>query len=315
VTVPRFPAGLLLGFLLFGAAGCVAPGTERLVAQPGHLPLRSEAESVPFFPQDRYYCGPASLAMALAWGGLNVSADDLASQVYTPGRRGSFAADIVAAARRNGRIAIEIRTLDDLLTELAAGHPVIVFQNLSLPWIPQWHFAVAIGYDLPAREIVLRSGTERRLAISLDAFERTWERTGRWALLVLPPEKAPARADSDAWLRAAAGLEQASRIGEALVAYRAMREVQPENHLAGLGQANALLALGDFRGAEAAYREVLSADSTLAAAWNNLAYALHRQGRRTDAIVAAERAVFLGGREAAAYADTLREVSAEIGVQ
>jgi hypothetical protein len=300
----------LLGFLLACAlSGCVAPGTERLVAAPGRLPARSEAESVPFFPQDRYYCGPASLATALAWSGLSVSADEIATQVYTPGRRGTFAPDILAAARRNGRVAIEIRTLDGLLTELAAGHPVIVFQNLALQWIPRWHFAVAIGFDLTSREIILRSGTERRFVMSLDAFERTWGRAGNWALLVLPPEQAPASEHVDAWLNAATGLEQASRNQEALTAYRTIRAAQPENRLAILGEANTLYALGDFPASERAYRDVLAQDSTLAAAWNNLAYALYRQGRRADAVAAAQRAVSLGGAQLPAYADTLHELT------
>ena len=138
--------------------------------------------------------------MALAWSGLPVMPDDLVAEVYTPGREGTFAPDIVSAARRNGRVAIETNELDDLLRELAAGHPAIVFQNLRLSVFPQWHFAVAIGYDLNARQIILRSGTNRRLLMPLDAFENTWRRADYWALVVLPPDAAPAAADTASWL-------------------------------------------------------------------------------------------------------------------
>jgi tetratricopeptide (TPR) repeat protein len=272
------------------------------------LPARSEAVSVPFFPQERFYCGPASLAMTLAWSGLSVTADEIAPQVYSPGRQGTFAADMLAAARRNGRTAVEIHELDRLLAELAAGHPVIVFQNLGLSWFPRWHFAVAIGYDLPARDIILRSGTDRRLVMSLDTFERTWERTGRWALVVLPPDKAPQSVDVLAWLQAASGLERAGRSADALTAYRAIRAAYPANRTALLGEANARYTLGDFAGAEEAYRSVLAAEPMMAEAWNNLAYALHRQGRTADAVSAARRAVALGGGDAR-YADSLRELS------
>ena len=305
----RFFRALFFGALLAGGvSACVAPGAERLVAAPGGLPARSETDAVPFFPQERFYCGPASLAMALAWSGLDVSADEIAPQVYTEGRQGSFAADMLTAARRNGRTAIEIRELDGLLAELAAGHPVIVFQNLGLSWVPRWHFAVAIGYDLPARDIILRSGTERRLVMSLDTFEHTWERSGRWALVVLPPDKAPASADAIPWLQAASGLERAGRPAEARAAYRAIRAAYPSNPAALLGEANALYALNDFAGAEEAYRAVLAADPMMADAWNNLAYALHRQGRTADAISSARRAVALGGGDAR-YAESLRELS------
>jgi len=74
-----------------------------------------------------------------------------------------------------------------LFTEIAAGHPVIVLQNLAFDWYPVWHYAVAVGYDLDAQEITLRSGRERRLQLPLGTFEDTWRRGGHWAMLALPP--------------------------------------------------------------------------------------------------------------------------------
>lgn len=41
---------------------------------------------------------------------------------------------------------------------LAAGHPVVVLQNLRLGRAARWHHAVAVGYDLRRHEVVLRSG-------------------------------------------------------------------------------------------------------------------------------------------------------------
>jgi hypothetical protein len=303
--------GRILSVLLLAglAAGCAGAGTERLLAAPGSLPSRSEAAGVPFFAQDRYYCGPAALAMALTWSGLSVTQYDLVPQVYTPGREGTFAADIVAAARRNGRVAIPIDTLEALLAEIAAGHPVIVFENLSLSVLPRWHFAVAIGYDLPRRTLILHSGTQARHEMALDAFERTWQRAGNWALVVLPPGSAPASRDPLPWLQAAAALERVERPADALTAYRTIRSAHPANAAARMGEANSLYALKDFRAAEESYRDVLAADATMAEAWNNLAYALMRQGKRTDAIAAAQRAVSLGGEDRR-YADSLRELSA-----
>jgi predicted Zn-dependent protease len=247
--------------------------------------------------------------MALGWSGLSLSPDEVADQVYTPGREGTFAPDIVAAARRNGRLAVEVRELDDLLAELAAGHPAIVFQNLRLSVFPQWHFAVAIGYDLNGRQIILRSGTTRRLVMPLDVFENTWRRADYWALVVLPPDAAPATANPAPWLDAAAGLERTNRPQEAQLAYETFLSRWPENRAAQMGRANALFALNRFEGAEQAYREVVTADPIVAEAWNNLAYALHRQGKREEAMRAAERAVMIGGPRAADYADTLKDVS------
>jgi tetratricopeptide (TPR) repeat protein len=300
---------VLSGSVLFGPLGCVGTQTEQIISSRGALPASAEVERVPFYPQEQYYCGPASLAMALAWSGVWLNPDEVAAQVYTPGRQGTFAPDIVAAARRNGRLAVEVRDLDDLLAELAAGHPAIVFQNMRLSVFPQWHFAVAIGYDLNQRQLILRSGTTRRLVMPLDAFENTWRRADYWALVVLPPDAAPATANPAPWLDAAAGLERANRPQEAQLAYDAFLARWPANRAALMGRANALFALNRFEGAEQAYRDVVARDPTMAEAWNNLAYALDRQGKRDEAVRAAMRAVMIGGAGAADYADTLRDVS------
>ncbi len=299
----------LSGSVLFGPLGCVGTQTGQIISSRGALPASAEIERVPFYPQEQYYCGPASLAMTLGWSGISLTPDEAAAQVYTPGRQGTFAPDIVAAARRNGRLAIEVRELDDLLAELAAGHPAIVFQNLRLSVFPQWHFAVAIGYDLNERQLILRSGTTRRLVMPLDAFENTWRRADYWALVVLPPDAAPATPNPAPWLAAAAGLERSNRPQEAQLAYEAFLARWPQDRAAQMGRANALFTLNRFEGAEQAYKDVVAGDPMMAEAWNNLAYALYRQGKRDEAMRAAERAVMIGGARAADYADTLRDVS------
>ncbi len=299
-------AGLLALLVL---AACTAPRTTALLEAPGGLPPRIELASVPFFPQEDYYCGPAALAMSLAWSGLDETPDSIAPQVYTPGRRGTLASDMITAARRKGRLAVKIHGLDNLLAEIASGRPVVVFQNLALAWRPQWHFAVAIGYDLAKREIILRSGVAERRVIALDAFERTWARAGGWALVTLPPNELPKTANPPAVLLAAAGLEQAGRNYAAVAAYRTIAARWPGETAAWLGQGNAHFALGRFPAAERAYREALSRNENMAQAWNNLAYALHRQGRRKDAVKAARKARHHATGDKAGYRDTLEEVS------
>ena len=84
------------------------------------------------------------------------------------------------------------RRLAALLRAVAAGHPVVVRQTLSLAIAPRWHYAVVVGYDLAARELVLRSGTTERELLSLSTFEHTWERSGHWAFVALAPGELPA---------------------------------------------------------------------------------------------------------------------------
>jgi predicted TPR repeat methyltransferase len=299
-------AGALL--LLWALAGCATPESQRLLEDAGGLPPRAEVTGVPFFPQEEAYCGPAALATVLSWSGLPVTQDEIAAQVYTPGREGTLRTDITAAARRHGRLAVPVTRLADLAAELAEGHPVLMFQNLGLGWFPVWHYAVAVGYDLQAGDIVLRSGLEPRRVTSLPTFERTWARGDHWALVVLPPDQLPAAADELAVLRAASGLEQAGRPQAAATAYAAIAERWPDSLAGWIGLGNTAYTSQDLAAAEAAFRNATERHPEAAAAWNNLAHVLGEQGRRAEAIAAAEQAVRLGGPDAATYRATLREV-------
>jgi hypothetical protein len=295
--------------ILWALAGCATPQTDRLLETATALPPRVEVSGVPFFPQEKYWCGPAALAMVLGWSGLPVTQEEIAAQVYTPGREGTLQSDMVAGARRNGRLAVPVTRLADLTAELAAGHPVVVLQNLGLEWFPVWHYAVAIGYDLGAGDLVLHSGLDARRVMPLATFERTWARADHWALLALPPQELPVSAAEVAVLRAATGLEQAGRTQEAALAYATIAKRWPDSLEAWVGLGNAAYAAGDLEQAENAFRTATERHPDAGAAWNNLAHVLGEQGRRAEAIVAAERAVSLGGPSATTYRATLREVS------
>lgn len=289
-----------------GLAACATPRPD-----PGdHLPLRAEVAEVPFHPQQDNYCGPAALAMALGWSGLEVAPAETAGLVFTPERGGAFQHDILAGARRYGRLALEIESVDDLLAEVAAGHPVVVLQNLGLGWYPVWHYAVVIGYDLPERRIVLHSGSERRRDVALSTFERTWARAGSWGLVVLPPGVLPAAGDEAALLRAAAGLERAGREAEAAAAYEVILGRWPISLGALIGLGNARYATGDMAGAESVLRRAAILHPEAAPAWNNLAHVLAVRGAKDSALTAARRAVALGGPHRATSQATLHEIVA-----
>ena len=99
---------------------------------------------------------------------------------------------MIGAARRHGRVAYPIHRLEDILKEVAAGHPVIVLQRLRSIVRASWHYAVVIGYDLDQREMILHSGVEAREVLSIDEFSNTWQTWGHWGLLTLAPQKFPA---------------------------------------------------------------------------------------------------------------------------
>jgi predicted Zn-dependent protease len=287
-------------------AGCAAPQVSSLIEQrPAGLPEAAEIAATPFFPQEDYQCGPASLAAVLVHAGRDATPESLLAQVYLPARKGSLQAEMLAATRRHRLVAYPLAPrMEDLLRELAAGTPVLVLQNLALDWWPQWHYAVAIGYDLGRREVVLRSGVTRRLTMPLDTFEHTWARSGHWAMAALPPDRLPATASESSYLTAVAALERlapaAARRG-----YETALARWPGSVAARLGLGNASYALGDLPAAAAAYLRATLDHPEAADAWNNLAQALHESGSRAQALAAARRAVALGGPRLPAYRETL----------
>lgn len=299
--------------LLLGLAACATPQLDAIEHDRGGLPARADVAGVPFYPQQAFYCGPASLAMALTWSGVPIGQAALAPAVFTPGKTGSLRTDMVAAARRHGRLAVPVTDLRGLLAELAAGRPVIVFQNLAFDWYPQWHFAVAVAYDLDAADgrgqLVLHSGTMERHLVALNTFERTWRRGGYWGLLVLPPGEMPVDADSATLIEAAIGLERAGQYRAAADAYAAIRQRWPSSAEAALGHGNALYSLGDFAPAAAAFRSATVRKPDDPIPWNNLAMALDKLDRREDALTAIHRAIQLAGANAEPYRRTLREIT------
>jgi tetratricopeptide (TPR) repeat protein len=287
------------GILLLGLAGCATPQLQALLDGHGStaaLPQRIELEAVPFYAQDDYQCGPAALAMVLEAGGKAIPPEALRPQVYLPDRQGSLQVEMLAAARRNGFVAVELSPrLSDLLAEIAAGNPAVVLQNLALDWVPVWHYAVVVGYDLKDQQIVLRSGTERRLEMPLSTFERTWQRGGYWAMLALPPGRFPASVRAADYLSAVTRLEKAGPPEPAHAAYQAALARWPDHFTALMGAGNTAYRAGDFEGAEQAFRRATVVYPQSAAAHNNLAQTLADLDRYDEALAEARLAVGLGG--------------------
>lgn len=311
------PAPAAAGVFVCAAllAGCTTPPmTAALTTQsPPAVARQALLERVPFFPQDEHQCGPAALAMALAADGAQVSAETLVAQVYLPARDGSLQVEMLAAARRHGRLAVELpRRLDAVLLEVAAGRPVIVLQNLSLPVMPRWHYAVVIGFDLDRQQILLHSGTTARLALPMAVFERTWARSEHWAMVATAPSALPASPDAASLLAAAAALERID-LAAAGSAYAALTLRHPDLYGSWFGLGNTSHASGDLAGAQWAFVRATQIDPQAADAWNNLAVTELALGRVGEANVSARRAVALGGPRAARYRETLESIERRPG--
>lgn len=301
-------AVLLGGLLCLGGCAGHAPPPSAAAA-PG-VPPSAQVAGVPFYAQEENYCGPASLAMMLSWSGETADQDAVAREVYTPGRQGTLPQDVIAAARRHGRLAVPVRSLPALQAEIAAGHPVLVFQNLGFSWYAVWHFAVVTGYA--PGQITLHSGTDPDHVMSLARFERSWLAADHWGLVVLPPDTLPASAGEPAVIEAGIGLERAGRPRAAAAAYAAAERRWPDSFGAAIGRGNAAYAAGDLAAAEAAFRRATVLRPGAAPAWNNLATVLAARGQLDAARYTARRAVETGAG-AAPYRATFADVEAAAG--
>lgn len=307
------PRACLAGLTLLTAlllSGCATQTRALLAAPQAGLAPRLELTATPFYAQERYQCGPAALAMSLNAAGIAVQPDALVPQVYLPQREGSLQVEMLAAARRNGALGVTIAPrMDALLAELAAGHPVLVLQNLSLPIYPRWHYAVVIGYDLAQGDIVLRSGTDERMVMAMSTFEHTWARSHYWGMLALAPGQLPETSDKATVLDALVAWERSGKPADVRKSYAAAAQRWPEELALQLGWGNTAYAAGDKAGAAEAFRRASEQHPDSAPALNNLAVVLSELGQLPAARAAAQQALALGGpwrAEAEATLATIR---------
>jgi len=297
---------LCFTFVLFSS--CAGLNKSAMMEEAGNVPPRVEIETIPFYSQKAYQCGPAALAMVLNWSGLPISPEDLTTEVFTPERKGSLQSAMVSAIRRNGRIAYVFTGLSDLFAEVAAGHPVIILQNLGLSWYPVWHYAVVVGYDLSEKYFILRSGNIRRKLMSFQIFEKTWARGNYWGLLILQSNQLPVTVKEDLFLKALLGLEEARQFRAAIDGYHTALTQWPNNLTALIGIGNCYYALGELEYAEQVLSKAIRLHPTSGPAFNNLAQIFFEQGRKQEALTAAKKAVSLGGPMSSVYQKTLDEI-------
>ncbi|WP_051311238.1 PA2778 family cysteine peptidase [Zooshikella ganghwensis] len=270
-------AQLWLGIIYLSVlSGCTTnPVLHQLdtLDETGLQPM--ELSQVPFFPQEEFQCGPAALATVLAYWQVPVTPDDLVAKVYVPEKQGSFQIEMVATARQYGMIVYPVkRDFQDLLREIEQGFPVLVFLNLGLDWYPQWHFAVVVGYDLEQRELILRSGTEKRYRMPFEAFANTWARGQYWARVILPPNKLPVSAQPLTYLRAAQQLEEVGQQQAAAQAYQTALTAWPEHPVALFAMGNFQFAAKKYPQAAGYFKQLVSTKPSHSQGWNNLAYTL-----------------------------------------
>jgi ABC-type bacteriocin/lantibiotic exporter with double-glycine peptidase domain len=138
---------------------------------------------VPFFPQEEYQCGPASLASILNFWEIPVSPSEIVGDTYSSLAKGALGIDLAHYARGKG---LSVETMNgswEKLTELIeAGYPILVFVDLGFLSIQANHFMVVVGYDKDG--VIVNSGKEREKKMKKRKFLRAWEKNDFWMLLI-----------------------------------------------------------------------------------------------------------------------------------
>lgn len=175
------------------------------------------------------------------------------------------------------------------MAELRTGRPVLILQNLGTGWYPRWHYAMIVGVDPLADNVILRSGTVKRRITSTETLLSIWRRGDYWGFVALAPGELPAMPDQARYVRAVSDMEATDHYAEALSGWKVALAHWPGSATARLGVANAALALGDYRIAEAAYRQLLTDEPGLLSTRNNLAFALAGQGKNAETLAEIRR--------------------------
>ncbi|MBF8773957.1 peptidase C39 family protein [Pseudomonas fulva] len=197
-------------------AGCAETPSTALQG----LPQRVELSSVPFYRGNANHSAAMALAAILSQQGAPITPGLLDQPLNLPTGIDSLDTSIPRVARDYGRVVYPLdKRLDALLTQVAAGNPVLVRYQDGSAWWSEPRYAVLIGYDRYKQRVLMRAGMQRRLVMAFDDFASAWAKEGRWAILVQPPGQLPADVDRQRWQQAADDL---ARVGQELAARQAL---------------------------------------------------------------------------------------------
>ncbi|MCU0092058.1 peptidase C39 family protein [Pseudomonas koreensis] len=202
---------------LVGCAGSVAPEVKR-------LPERVELSGT-FYRGEAYQSGPQVLASLLSQQGIVITPGLLEKPLHLPGAEDKLQQNLQSLAREYGMVVYPLDSnLPALLTQVAAGYPVMVrFSEGSAFWAEP-RYAILSGYDRLKQKVLLRAGMNRRELMSFGSFESALEKSGGWAVLIQKPTQIPAAVDQQRWLKAADALAQAGQEREAAQARKALAQ-------------------------------------------------------------------------------------------
>ena len=129
-------------FLSLLLASCATGGEIVKPAGVSHT-----VPDVPFYPQEAYKCGPASLAGVLNYWGVRVEPGEISKEIFSKSARGTLNVDMALYAQKKGLYALQYKgAMKDLRKKIDARQPVIVLVDFGF-WVYELdHFMVVTGY-------------------------------------------------------------------------------------------------------------------------------------------------------------------------
>ncbi|MDR0550091.1 MAG: C39 family peptidase [Deltaproteobacteria bacterium] len=178
---PRRYLALLLALAIL--TGCLYRGPK---ARPFDSPVdRRLIEGVPFYPDDSYLCGPASLAAVLTFQGRPTTVAEASTPLIRVNLRGSLAPDLAIWARDLGyKARFWAAKPEEIVLLIQKNKPVILQIDSGLA-LKTGHFVVALGYG--PEGLVVNSATVQQLIIPWAEFLTRWLKFQNLALLVESP--------------------------------------------------------------------------------------------------------------------------------
>lgn len=138
---------------------------------------------VPFYSQEEYQCGPASLAGVMNFWKISITPADIAQDIFSKTARGTLNIDMVFYPATKGLSAEQYSgSINDLRQRIDAGYPLVVLVDYGFSVFQANHFMVVVGYS--SDSVIVNSGKEEGKHIPMDEFLKTWEKTKYWTLLI-----------------------------------------------------------------------------------------------------------------------------------
>lgn len=154
-----------------------------------HPDADQHTRALSMLPQsnDRYQCGPSTLASVLAFHGTSVPEDVISKAIYSPTANGVILHDMAWFARKQGfRADLHSGSVNDLKRSVDERQPPIVLLDYGVAGFRKPHFTAITGVS---EEGVFQLGNKRAADfVRMDLFTRLWKRAGNHYLVITPAE-------------------------------------------------------------------------------------------------------------------------------